>query len=581
MPIGDKNSPSRNETAKTAQIRTIKESSNSLSSFYSQTKSNEYVGKRVINEKSKNKSKKHLGNSRGHVVDREELSNQSDNYESINESSSLRSRSSIAKLDSRYYWYIEKWKNSKTLYSNIQLVFLLLNLLTTLILVGLAIWINIDYKFRIIYKMGSLAYTSFHIVFGFFNLAALILAAVSLFADLSQTFLYFYVRKFLDSHDETQLKKILLNQKRLNDDLSKNALEDQSETLELRIKIRRSLRSVLASIKVLTLMSTLTYVLLIIGVKYFFGLFLHFNFPQILSYQLPQTLMKIIKEYEKQQMDLLSRQQTQFINVKHVNTETVEEKLVNEINALFKCCNYQNPYQFGDLAPLSCTYNQGCLKPMQDFLWYYLYITVIVLLSAASFKFCLQLVLLVNFKILLLNRLLYKLYYFDESKLRRLDLLSSLNKPIKPKTSKSPPKSPQKSPQPSPVMPVKQSSKEKNKKSFLEKKSTQIKVKSNQKELEEEEDDDEETKREKDLLLKEIRRNKEIQLQLEEEEEEKEKARKERETLQQIEQERRQIEYEQMLAQQNRFEELKEQQMLRKQQLLHFFNREKDNSEDV
>ena len=111
----------------------------------------------------------------------------------------------------------------------------------------------------------------------------------------------------------------------------------------------------------------------------------------ITSIQLSQTLKKLIKVYEGQQTDIIlnSRRpsgQGVFVVGSVVvggpasassnaigGGKTLEETLIDEISVSFQCCNYLNPYQFGELAPASCNFGRGCLKPLQEFTWNFLY----------------------------------------------------------------------------------------------------------------------------------------------------------------------------------------------------------------
>jgi hypothetical protein len=83
---------------------------------------------------------------------------------------------------------------------------------------------------------------------------------------------------------------------------------------------------------------------------------------------------------------------------------TLEPTLIASMHRIFKCCHYQNPYQFGDLTPPECNQEQGCLRPIQEFTWLYLYISVILALSLAVLKFVVQLLFLLNFNLVLLGK---------------------------------------------------------------------------------------------------------------------------------------------------------------------------------
>lgn len=106
------------------------------------------------------------------------------------------------------------------------------------------------------------------------------------------------------------------------------------------------LQQVIAYVKTYTLMTHLFYIFIIVTLQLLIASYLIVNFNLILNYQTSQTLIKLLREYEKQ-------------------TSEKEIKLVEMMHRVFKCCHYQNPYQFGDLSPPECNKTQGCLRPIQ------------------------------------------------------------------------------------------------------------------------------------------------------------------------------------------------------------------------
>lgn len=311
-----------------------------------------------------------------------------------------------------------KWFGQKTLYLTIQKIFNILNFILSLVLFGLCLWINIDERFVIVTKMtNKILYSSFNRLIGFLPYELLAISTISLIQDLINFGTFKFIRKFLNSHSPNQILTIIKNQRALVN--IKNDFKDQKEveTLKRRIKIRRGVKIVLVNIRFLILIQILLTISLFLGACFFNALYLHFNMNYIISYELPQTLIKIIRQYETQQRSMIISNHEAVLKFVNIAANSLEEKLVDEINLNFKCCNYQNPFQFGDLAPLSCNFKQGCLRPMQDFLWDYIYGSVIVLLVVGSSKFLIQLVFCLNFYIVFYRRLIKKIYYIDLKKL--------------------------------------------------------------------------------------------------------------------------------------------------------------------
>lgn len=294
--------------------------------------------------------------------------------------------------------FTSDWNSHKRLYLKVQIIFLTINLITNLALLGLSVWINVHEPFRLITSLANkVLYSSMNRIVAFLPIEFLSISCISFCLDISQYFSYFYTKKFLNSHNKLQIETILNNQRALAN--AKNSFNDEDEifNLKIRVKIKRSLKNVKINLKALLFFEIFIYLFVLFTVSYFTAIYLHFNSKSIINYELPQTLLKVIREYEKQQASLVS-------------VNSTEENLVNRINIEFKCCHYQNAYQYGDLAPKSCNFERGCLKPLQEFTWNYFYFTVIGLLSWASLKFLIQIVIFANFFIVLNKRLVNKLY---------------------------------------------------------------------------------------------------------------------------------------------------------------------------
>lgn len=312
----------------------------------------------------------------------------------------------------------QKWTRQKSLYLTIQKIFIILNFILTLILCGLSLWVNIDERFVIIAKLtNSVFYSSFDLVMGFYPFVLLAISSISLIQDFINLISFKFIQSFLNSHKPNNVLSIIKNQRALVN-LKKDFKEDQEvETLKRRIKIRRGIKTVLLNIKFLISIQIILTLLVFLGGCFFNALYLHFNMKYIISYELPQTLIKIIRQYEKQQKSMIIQNTEAMLKFVNMPTNTLEENLINKINIKFKCCNYQNPFQYGDMAPASCNFNQGCLRPMQNFLWDFIYGSVIFLLSVGSSKLLIQLVLSFNFYVVFYRRLIRRIYYVDLKKL--------------------------------------------------------------------------------------------------------------------------------------------------------------------
>jgi hypothetical protein len=397
--------------------------------------------------------------------------------------------------------FSRQWNISKRLYLQIQLAFVSINFFLTMILLSISVWLNVDKRFMFLAHLANISYSSLNRIIGLLPLVSLLTFSISFCLDLCHIFLFIYVKRFLGSHDSKQIDRILTNQKlvfKLNYEL---------KHLELRSRIRRQIKVVLTSLRTLTYMISGFYFGVVLSTQFFIGLFIHFNFDFIINYQLTSSIRKLCKEYEKKQIEQLHRMDSLLVRLRHVETKSVEEKLMDEMHTQFECCNYQNPYQLGELAPASCNYERGCLKPVQAFAWEFFYYWILLMLVTAAFKVLFQLVLWFNFRVLLCHKLINRLYEFN---MREYEMTEQ----------------------------------EEN-------------------ELEEQE------KMKKEKRLKDIRDEKERQLREEEEEEARAEAKREEEYQRFLEQERRQDDYERMLERQHRFEELRLEKLKRKLQAEH------------
>jgi hypothetical protein len=447
--------------------------------------------------------------------------------------------------------FIQEWTRQQTTFLGVQIFLLYFNLLISLTMLGLAIWINVDQRFVLIAQLANrLLYTSLNRIIGLMPLVLLFIYSFCLLFELSQLFTFFYMKRFLKSHDLAMLNRILNNQKALvinatsveekKDQLeplvNKKSGKDHSRNVRLRIKIRHHVKLVLRSVRILNYMPIFVYIFILFAAQMFISLYIHFNFRHILSYQLPQTLIKLIREYEQQQLELLTKSDPMIVRYKNVKTNSLDEHFIDKMHSEFDCCNYQNPYQFGELAPASCRVQRGCLNPIQDFVWHYLYILVLALWLVSSLKFCIQILLGLNFKWIFVNRLIHKLY---DMNIKRHVINENGNDD--------------------------DDDEEENDEI------PQVKKEYTDYQREEEEEDERE-KEAKRRRHEEIRRNKELALELEEEAERLQAERKEKELQKQRELNLKQERYERMLIEQNRLDELKYQQFIRHLELQNFMN---------
>jgi len=478
-----------------------------------------------LNQKTKTKLNKNPTKSISNLSTSSKIN--SSLYESIDYSVKIPNESNKkAFQDENAFSFSSIWNNQKFLYYNIQEIMFSLNIISTLIFFSLSIWINVDERFKIVTSLSNnLIYSSFNRLIGILPFICLTISCMTLLIDLSNLVLHNYVKRFLNNHDDKLIKKILINQKILAK-MSEDTVSNKLKSLKLRSKIIFTKRSTLRSIRVLTYMNSSIYILIIAAI-FFIGIYLHFLSDQIINFQLSQTLVKLIREYEKQQLLILNQLNEIQMKIKNVAIGTIEENLINKLNLKFQCCHYTNPFQYGELVPPSCIFNNGCLRPLQEFLWEYLYYSVIAFLALASFKTCTLFVSLFNFRVILVSRLFKKLYEVDIRKYR-LIYQELLNFP----------------------------------------EDLQIA----------EEEDDEFKRKEKFAKLQEIREKKFEQLQKEEEEELLRKEREETELNEFLENEKRQEAYEKILIKQKRWDEYNYQQLQRKIQLQHFLDRNSDNN---
>ncbi len=316
--------------------------------------------------------------------------------------------------------FFTDWSQQKDLYLTIQNTFLTFNILLTITILGLSLWINLDARFQFVTDLGNkLLYTSLNRILSLVPIISILVASASLCLDIIQLGIYLYTRSFLNSHDRHQVDKILNIQKTMRQ-LSYNAY-DSNILLRQRAALRYRLKVIRSNLKSITFMLVILYFLLVLAVQFFTGLFLHFNFQWIVDFELHQTYLKLKKAYERQQEDFLSRQDPMIVLFRQVRINTLEERLLDTLKAEFDCCVSQENwfdfwYRYNDLARnTNCSFHNGCLK---EFVWYYVYFAVVVILATGSLRFCVQLVLGFNFQFVLMEKLMQNLYEYNAKKFR-------------------------------------------------------------------------------------------------------------------------------------------------------------------
>lgn len=338
--------------------------------------------------------------------------------------SSISSSASNRKKRLSFTEFVNEWQRQKKIYLGVQWTFLSLNFLITLIRLGLSIWIFVGIRFGIISDLANrLTYSSFSKLIGLLPLLFLFLNTVSFFVDIIRFLTHLYIRDFVNSHSSEKLYRILANQQALAAiQLSSKTVDSEFRQLRLRSQITSYAKKTLINLKAVTFMSYAVY-LILIALQFFIAIVLHVYSDHIIAFQLPQTLVKVIREYEKQQLAALYSEQIAVPRGAPQNAvvNTLEEELVNSMHVYFECCHYQNQYQYGELAPPTCNLNRGCLKPMQEFVWTYVYVSVVVVLFLASVKFLIEILLAINFALVLNKRLVGKVYYANLSRLGSLN----------------------------------------------------------------------------------------------------------------------------------------------------------------
>jgi hypothetical protein len=444
---------------------------------------------------------------------------------SFSNSSKRRRSSSSSTKSVKTRQFIFKWFSAQKLFKKIQQSCVVINFIITILLLAACLVINIEKHFQVITHLGNeLSYTSLNRIIGILPLVLSMIVGVAIILDSSQIVLYFYIRRFLRIHDTRRINNILRNQVKLDRFTFDNS-KQENKCLETRRQLKYRSQVVLTTMSSLVFLTFIAYAIFIIGPLTFIGVFLILKMDHMLSYELPQTLLKLFKLYEQQQLEILRNEDRIFgvIYANHI-VSTIEEDVINKMHQRFRCCHFYNPYQFGDLAPDSCHFDVGCVNPLQEFSWHYIYLGSIFLLSCVAVKINMQILLWINFKVLFANKLIKKLYFYKIASKKNEKPL--IEKPIYKMYQRE---SLLRQQEPKSIIEINGSIGS----LFCE---------------------DKEVAKKK---LQEIRRLKELKLQQEDEEEERQRIRDEQELARRKDLERRQLEYERKLERENRLDELK------------------------
>ena len=168
--------------------------------------------------------------------------------------------------------FYKEWTNAKSLYFTIQNLFLTINSILTISMLALSIWINLDPRFTFITNLGNkILYTSINRILPMLPIICIITNSFSFFLDTCQFFVYLYIRKFLNSHTETEVKKILKIQKTMIK-LNSSAYEE-TKLMGLQKRLRRRMKFVVSNLRPLVLMVIFLYLALVLVPQFFMGMF--------------------------------------------------------------------------------------------------------------------------------------------------------------------------------------------------------------------------------------------------------------------------------------------------------------------
>lgn len=344
--------------------------------------------------------------------------NKIDDSDDFEDNRMIKYNSDLSQLQENIYESIHdnlnihtQWNKYTRIYFSIQILCLTSLFVCTLSFIILTLWVNLNGRFQLLTKLANnINYTSINkLVFGYFNYICIIIAILSLILDISQLYIFIKIRNFLFTYQKRMEK---VNEKLLKNNYFKKStlasvasipeeLADQLLPFRLRKnlisrKFKLKIKSFIVMIEFVLLVYNLIYVLFIISVKFLIGIWLERNLNLLVNDQLPTTLWKLLRQFE-------------YLILADQYKGTHEEQLVLHMHKTFDCCHYINPYQYNTFTHLNieCNLRQACLKPIQYYFIYNLYIILIFLLINGSLNLLVLIFQCFNYKHFLIQKLLY------------------------------------------------------------------------------------------------------------------------------------------------------------------------------
>jgi hypothetical protein len=256
-----------------------------------------------------------------------------------------------------------KWYKNKKFYYAFQILCLSSNILCSLSVLGLSIWLSVDDRFRFLAKLANdITYSSVNLQF-FDNLLSLCyyIAIISLAINLIFVILFIKSRNFLENYPN-------------NANLHKNMKPFIS-----RVKSYKAFASII------TYTSISLYGFFIIVFELYIFVWFRCNQYELVNNDIPSTLWKLVKEYE-------------------IHKDYIEEDLVIRMQKSFDCCHYSSPFQFG---PEICNQERACLVPIQFYTFNLSNTLVLFYLLNFILNIIFQILHLINFKEFFVRKLLY------------------------------------------------------------------------------------------------------------------------------------------------------------------------------
>ena len=335
--------------------------------------------------------------------------------------------------------FMDAWLHQRWLYSSLHGCLVTpLTLLTSLLTLAISAWLQVDARVLFLVNLSNrLDYAAMSRLVGLAPRLLLATGLLALLLDIGSLFLHArLIAPFLADHSRSpkRIARIVHNQISIakvlsisvnnnNNNTSSNKFKAYarllSERMRLRgfaglVKMRRHALAVFAMLGACSL-------LLVCAVQLSVAVMALVFVDRLVGYQLPQTLVRLVRAYEAKQLaqlatlDLLLLRRRQY-----APTNSLEEHLVGKMHTLFACCHYSNPYQYGLMVPPTCThFDTGCLRPAQDFTWHVVFVGGACVLVLATLRLCMLFVSGLAFRTVFVRRLVDALYELDVSAYRK------------------------------------------------------------------------------------------------------------------------------------------------------------------